>query len=62
MKVGQDLSDRAVQFEGGANPQFGLGKSAPGFGPVGPWLVSASDQIVTVVDGIGTLTTRIGRR
>ena len=41
--VGQDLSDRAVQFEGGANPQFGLGKSAPGFGPVGPWLVSADE-------------------
>ncbi len=131
--IGQDLSDRAVQFEGGANPQFGLGKSAPGFGPVGPWVVSADefdrelrlgirceiggvekqcsntehlifdvphlvsylshrvrlrpgdlvftgtpagvgwgrtpkeylaagDQIVTTIDGIGTLTTRIGRR
>jgi 2,4-didehydro-3-deoxy-L-rhamnonate hydrolase len=32
-----------VQFEGGANPQFGLGKSAPGFGPVGPWIVSADE-------------------
>lgn len=41
--AGQDLSDRVVQFEGGANPQFGLGKSAPGFGPVGPWLVSADE-------------------
>jgi 2-keto-4-pentenoate hydratase/2-oxohepta-3-ene-1,7-dioic acid hydratase in catechol pathway len=41
--VGQDLSDRVVQFEGGANPQFGLGKSAPGFGPVGPWVVSADE-------------------
>ena len=41
--VGQDLSDRIVQFEGGANPQFGLGKSAPGFGPVGPWVVSADE-------------------
>jgi len=41
--IGQDLSDRAVQFEGGANPQFGLGKSAPGFGPIGPWLVSADE-------------------
>jgi 2,4-diketo-3-deoxy-L-fuconate hydrolase len=131
--IGQDLSDRAVQFEGGANPQFGLGKSAPGFGPIGPWLVSADefdpeprlgirceiggvekqasstthlifdvphivaylshrvrlrpgdliftgtpagvgwgrtpkeylaagDQILTTIDGIGTLTTRIGRR
>lgn len=41
--VGQDLSDRTVQFEGGANPQFGLGKSAPGFGPVGPWIVSVDE-------------------
>jgi 2,4-didehydro-3-deoxy-L-rhamnonate hydrolase len=43
LTVGQDLSDRAVQFEGGANPQFGLGKSAPGFGPIGPWIVSADE-------------------
>ena len=41
--VGQDLSDRVVQFEGGATPQFGLGKSAPGFGPVGPWVVSTDE-------------------
>jgi len=41
--VGQDLSDRVVQFEGGANSQFGLGKSAPGLGPVGPWVVSADE-------------------
>jgi 2-keto-4-pentenoate hydratase/2-oxohepta-3-ene-1,7-dioic acid hydratase in catechol pathway len=41
--IGQDLSDRIVQFEGGANPQFGLGKSAPGFGPIGPWVVSADE-------------------
>lgn len=41
--IGQDLSDRVVQFEGGANPQFGLGKSGPGFGPVGPWVVSADE-------------------
>jgi 2,4-diketo-3-deoxy-L-fuconate hydrolase len=24
-------------------PQFSLGKSYPGFGPVGPWLVSVDD-------------------
>ena len=41
--VGQDLSDRVVQFENGANPQFGLGKSAPGFGPIGPWVVSVDE-------------------
>ena len=44
--IGQDLTDRVVQFEGGANPQFGLGKSGPGFGPIGPWIVSA-DEIGT---------------
>ena len=41
--IGQDLSDRVVQFEGGANPQFGLGKSGPGYGPVGPWVVSVDE-------------------
>ena len=41
--VGQDLSDRVVQFENGTPPQFGLGKSGPGFGPVGPWVVSADE-------------------
>ena len=41
--IGQDVSDRVVQFEGGANPQFGLGKSGPGFGPIGPWVVSADE-------------------
>ncbi len=57
--VGQDLSDRVVQFEGGANPQFGLGKSGPAFGPVGPWVVSADEigpephlDIRCVVDGV----------
>lgn len=37
--VGQDVSDRRLQFSD-VPPQFSLGKSAPGFGPVGPWLVS----------------------
>lgn len=57
--IGQDLSDRVVQFEGGANPQFGLGKSGPGFGPIGPWVVSADEigieprlDISCTVDGI----------
>jgi 2,4-diketo-3-deoxy-L-fuconate hydrolase len=45
LAVGQDISDRTVQFEAGANPQFGLGKSAPGFGPIGPWLVSADEFV-----------------
>ena len=39
LTVGQDVSDRTQQFA--APPaQFGLGKSYPGFSPVGPWLVT----------------------
>ncbi|GAB3830076.1 fumarylacetoacetate hydrolase family protein [Dactylosporangium cerinum] len=43
LTIGQDLSDRALQFAGGASPQFGLGKSLPGFGPIGPWLVTPGE-------------------
>jgi 2-keto-4-pentenoate hydratase/2-oxohepta-3-ene-1,7-dioic acid hydratase in catechol pathway len=37
--VGQDISDRRQQFSD-VPPQFSLGKSAAGFGPIGPCLVS----------------------
>ena len=37
--VGQDISDRALQFAD-KPPQFSLGKSADTFGPIGPALVS----------------------
>ncbi len=40
--VGQDVSDRALQFAD-KPPQFSLGKSAPGFGPLGPALVSLDE-------------------
>lgn len=40
--VGQDLSDRHRQFLG-TMPQFNLGKSATGFGPTGPWLVTVDE-------------------
>lgn len=40
--VGQDISDRALQFAD-KPPQFSLGKSAPGFGPLGPALVSLDE-------------------
>jgi 2-keto-4-pentenoate hydratase/2-oxohepta-3-ene-1,7-dioic acid hydratase in catechol pathway len=40
--VGQDLSARDVQRRGPA-PQFSLGKSFPGFGPTGPWLVTTDE-------------------
>ena len=40
--VGQDLSERISQTTGPA-PQFSLGKSFPGFAPVGPWLVTTDE-------------------
>jgi 2-keto-4-pentenoate hydratase/2-oxohepta-3-ene-1,7-dioic acid hydratase in catechol pathway len=39
--VGQDISDRRRQF-GDKPPQFSLGKSFPGYGPVGPSVVGLS--------------------
>lgn len=39
LTVGQDISERITQLEGPA-PQFSLGKSFPGFAPVGPWVVT----------------------
>ena len=42
LMVGQDLSERVVQLTGPV-PQFSLGKSYPGFGPVGPVLVTPDE-------------------
>ncbi|MFD2414776.1 fumarylacetoacetate hydrolase family protein [Amycolatopsis pigmentata] len=42
LTVGQDLSDRVTQFAV-APPQFGMGKSYPGFAPVGPALVTVDE-------------------
>ena len=42
LTVGQDLSERIVQLAGPA-PQFSLGKSFPGFGPLGPVLVTPDE-------------------
>ena len=42
LAVGQDLSERTVQLRPPA-PQFSLGKSFPGFGPTGPWLVTPDE-------------------
>jgi 2-keto-4-pentenoate hydratase/2-oxohepta-3-ene-1,7-dioic acid hydratase in catechol pathway len=41
LTVGQDLSDRTLQFAAGA--QFSLGKSHRGFAPLGPWLVTLDE-------------------
>jgi 2-keto-4-pentenoate hydratase/2-oxohepta-3-ene-1,7-dioic acid hydratase in catechol pathway len=40
--VGQDLSERDVQFRGPV-PQFNMGKSFPGFAPTGPVLVTTDE-------------------
>ena len=39
--VGQDISDRHLQFAAGM--QFSLGKSRAGFGPMGPWVVTPDE-------------------
>jgi 2-keto-4-pentenoate hydratase/2-oxohepta-3-ene-1,7-dioic acid hydratase in catechol pathway len=40
--VAQDLSERSMQLSGDA-PQFSLGKSFPGFGPMGPVLATPDE-------------------
>lgn len=42
LTIGQDLSERLVQTRG-TPAQFGLGKSFPGFGPIGPALVTPDE-------------------
>ncbi|MGB8791804.1 MAG: fumarylacetoacetate hydrolase family protein [Mycobacterium sp.] len=49
LTVGQDLSERRVQLAGPA-PQFSLGKSYPGFGPIGPAIVTLDE--ITAVDNL----------
>ncbi len=40
--VGQDISERVLQMAA-QPPQFSMGKSLPGFGPLGPWLVTLDE-------------------
>lgn len=42
LTVGQDLSERRVQFAH-KPPQFSMGKSYPGFGPIGPAVVTLDE-------------------
>jgi 2,4-didehydro-3-deoxy-L-rhamnonate hydrolase len=42
LTVGQDISERTVQLAG-PTPQFSLGKSYPGFGPIGPAVVTPDE-------------------
>lgn len=53
--VGQDLSDRKLQFAND-KPQFSLAKSYANFAPTGPWLTTA-DEITDL--GALTLTTTV---
>jgi 2,4-diketo-3-deoxy-L-fuconate hydrolase len=49
LTLGQDLSDRVTQFA--APPaQFGMGKSYPGFSPVGPALVTVDELLAGGLD------------
>jgi 2,4-diketo-3-deoxy-L-fuconate hydrolase len=42
LSAGQDISERILQMAA-TPPQFSMGKSYPGFGPVGPWLVTPDE-------------------
>lgn len=42
LTVGQDISERELQHVG-TMPQFSLGKSYPGFAPMGPWVVTLDE-------------------
>lgn len=50
--VGQDLSERIIQMAGPV-PQFGLGKSFPGFAPLGPWVVTPDELVDRDDIGLG---------
>ncbi len=43
LTVGQDLTDRITQWSGPVPQQFSLGKSYPGFGPIGPAVVTVDE-------------------
>ncbi len=43
LTLGQDISDRALQFATPHPPQFSLGKSCAGFAPIGPVLVTRDE-------------------
>ena len=67
LTVGQDISERTVQLAGPV-PQFSLGKSYPGFGPTGPWVVTPDEfatpddlQLECSVDGRVLQKSRTGQ-
>ena len=61
--VGQDYSERTVQNASGGH--FSMGKSYPGFGPTGPWLVTLDElanpddlALSTIVNGVEMQSSR----
>jgi 2-keto-4-pentenoate hydratase/2-oxohepta-3-ene-1,7-dioic acid hydratase in catechol pathway len=44
LTVGQDLSDRDIQWRPKSSPQFSLCKSPAGFAPLGPVLATPDDS------------------
>jgi 2-keto-4-pentenoate hydratase/2-oxohepta-3-ene-1,7-dioic acid hydratase in catechol pathway len=67
LAVGQDLSDRVVQLNY-ERAQFSLGKSFPGFGPFGPWIVTPDEledrddlAVRCTINGIGRQDFRTAR-
>lgn len=64
--VGQDLSDRQLQFAN-SDPQFSLAKSYRNFSPIGPWLTTPDEiddlsqlNITTTVNGIEKQHSQLG--
>ncbi len=45
LTVGQDLSERYTQWKGSPPQQMGLGKSFPGFSPLGPCVVTPDEFV-----------------
>ncbi|MCA2256001.1 fumarylacetoacetate hydrolase family protein [Mycobacterium intracellulare] len=43
LTIGQDISDRTLQWSDASTPQFGLGKSKTGYGPIGPEIVTVDE-------------------
>lgn len=43
LTIGQDLTERITQWSGPTPQQFSLGKSYPGFGPLGPAVVTLEE-------------------
>jgi len=67
LTVGQD--QRIAQLRPPA-PPFSLGRSFPGFGPTGRWIVTPDtrtpprflapgDELVSTIEGIGSINTRL---